>query len=585
MIIQRLCEAAARFDFPPFGYQVGPVKWIVDLDARGRLVGPGFVETSSDGDKGRDRGKPMAFPFVHRSSGVASQLLADKASYALGLPNTDADERQVRRTGQCLAHFTRLVEECVVATGLDSVQAVVRFLRAGLAQTKLPEDLTPDQMVTFRVDGDLLIDNPAVRQFWADYTATTREDRTTEEGVCLVCGRRAGLADRMPIPIKRVPGGQSSGCALVSANAAAFESLGRTAALISPICWQCGAQHAQVLNAMLADPDYSLRVQDRMAFVFWTRSPSSFSMSRLLSTPDPADVKRLLNSVYRPIGGAALEDDAFYTLALSGSAARVVIRDWFETTLENATVNLSAYFQAQAISGGGTDQDGPLGVKALATSLIPSVGKDPWKAMGPDWVAAMVNTALLGRPLPPVLLQAAVGRARAEQGLTRARAAVIKMCLLLSANREEGFDVKEELNPQIEDPAYLCGRLLAVLESIQATASNRKAKATLIDRFYGTASSAPASVFGTLLRLSQAHLRKLRLNNKGAYVRLQESLEGITAQLPPTFPSSLRLIDQGKFALGYYQQRAADHAARNEAIAAKQAKEENDESQEEETNV
>ena len=69
-------------------------------------------------------------------------------------------------------------------------------------------------------------------------------------------------------------------------------------------------------------------------------------------------------------------------------------------------------------------------------------------------------------------------------------------------------------------PAYLCGRLLAVLKRTQQVAL-KSVKATLIDRFYGTASTAPATVFPRLIKGAQAHLGKLRKERLGAYTALQ----------------------------------------------------------------
>ena len=106
-------------------------------------------------------------------------------------------------------------------------------------------------------------------------------------------------------------------------------------------------------------------------------------------------------------------------------------------------------------------------------------------------------------------------------------------------------------------PAYLCGRLLAVLEQVQYVAVSPKA--TLIDRFYGTASTAPASVFSRLLKGAQAHLGKLRKERFGTYTALQTRLEEVMANLTG-FPKVLTLEEQGWFSLGYYHQRAWDRA-------------------------
>jgi CRISPR-associated protein Csd1 len=128
-----------------------------------------------------------------------------------------------------------------------------------------------------------------------------------------------------------------------------------------------------------------------------------------------------------------------------------------------------------------------------------------------------------------------------------------------------------ELDPANTRPAYICGRLLATLDRIQRIALG-STNATIVDKFYGTASSAPASVFGTLLHGAQNHLGKMRRDRPGAYRALEEQLEQVLAPIP-AFPMTLTLEEQGLFALGFYHQRAADRAqaaankAKREALA------------------
>ena len=63
-------------------------------------------------------------------------------------------------------------------------------------------------------------------------------------------------------------------------------------------------------------------------------------------------------------------------------------------------------------------------------------------------------------------------------------------------------------------------------------------KATLIDRFYGTASTAPATVFPRLIKGAQAHLGKLRKERLGAYTALQVEAGAIMGELT-AFPAVL----------------------------------------------
>lgn len=111
-----------------------------------------------------------------------------------------------------------------------------------------------------------------------------------------------------------------------------------------------------------------------------------------------------------------------------------------------------------------------------------------------------------------------------------------------------------ELDVNLKNQGYQLGRLMAVLESIQKVAL-KGIKSTITDRFYGSASTAPASVFGRLLSGSKAHLAKIRKDKEGLYQIFEQRLEQVCGQIT-SFPSILKLNDQGMFALGYYHQKA-----------------------------
>jgi CRISPR-associated protein Csd1 len=269
----------------------------------------------------------------------------------------------------------------------------------------------------------------------------------------------------------------------------------------------------------------------------------------------------LLLSPYSGHEHHGLEGDDFYALALSGNPGRVVVRDYLETTVPEVEDNLRRWFEAQRV----TDPDGrearPLGIFALAASAYPD-RKDIAKHIQPRLLTALLQAALKGSPLSSELLSRAVGRNRVEGDVTRARAALIKLTLRGS----KGGETMEKT------VAYQCGRLLAELEAAQAAALPN-AGATLVDKYYGMASTAPASAFGLLIKQSQAHLAKLRRDKPGLAHILQERIEGITTQIGGDFPRTLALRDQGIFGLGYYNQRAATRAERRERWEAKNVSE------------
>lgn len=108
--------------------------------------------------------------------------------------------------------------------------------------------------------------------------------------------------------------------------------------------------------------------------------------------------------------------------------------------------------------------------------------------------------------------------------------------------------------------SYRCGQLLAILERVQERAAwPRRLNTTIVERAYGTASTAPASIFGKLLRGAEVgHLPRIRKERTGSYEWLRQKLEQVNEGIKKAggFPLTLRMQDQAEFALGFYCQRA-----------------------------
>lgn len=170
--------------------------------------------------------------------------------------------------------------------------------------------------------------------------------------------------------------------------------------------------------------------------------------------------------------------------------------------------------------------------------------------------------------------------------LSQSRFALIKLILVRNKSLPKLSDGKEGGFMQLadtHDAAYTCGRLLAVLEALQNRARvARKAKsersktdrpgAGVIERCYGRASTAPGLVFPLLLGLSRHHLSKLQKGTDSdqkaatAFERQKTEIlarlaaDGNVPNAPPDFPKLLDLVRQGRFALGFYHQKAFDRA-------------------------
>lgn len=559
MLLQRLKEYAdTRMELPPRLYSEMPVRYIIELDQYGQLLSTRPTDTSDPANAKTKRGQPRQVPQIQRSSGIQPLLLADKADYTLGFVSEIA---KPDRVANCHAAYLALLERCVEHTHEPAVAAVLHFLRnRPQDQLDLGADFDASALITFRVDGDFVVHLPSVQDFWAAEHAPS--EGTAAIMQCIVCGHERPVLERMQGMIKGIPGGQTSGNALISANSKAFESYGLTASLVAPTCSSCSERFTKALNALLAN-QHSRRILGGAVFVFWTRTPVAFNLLNILDDPNPETVQRLLESVHTGQQPSEFEATAFYATTLSASGARIVVRDWIDTTIGAVQHNLRQWFRWQRIVRIDGTAPRPFSLFQLAASTVLDS-----KDILPSTPTTLIQTALNGTKLPTSLLYQAVRRNRAEQRVTAARAALIKLCFASQQSlQQEEFMV--HLDHTNTTPAYLCGRLLAILEDIQDTALPG-IKAGIVDRFFGTASSAPASVFGRLLRGAQPHLGKLERDNYAAYHALQRRMEEVLTHIQ-SFPRTLTLEEQGLFSLGYYHQRAHQWAEKTAASQRKKA--------------
>jgi len=549
MILGRLVEFASRCKgIPPSMYQKKEFKWQIELDSNGRFLA---ITPLSDSENPK-RGLLLYAPMRKRTSGIEPLLLADNAGYVLGLGDSSSPSESEK-----FKVFLDLVRRCYQKTGEPSVGSVLNFLETycysphTILNSVKSAGIEPGDNVIFCVDRFIRpTDLESVKAFWAE--ECNEED--CPEMQCLVCGKNGRVDKVSPIPIKGIPDGQPSGVALVSANKDSFESYGAKQSLIAPTCRSCGEAYANALNHMLKLDSHRIKV-GKIVFVFWTTKETGFNPSSILSNPTPKAVNELIASVWTA-KEVKVDPERFYALALSASNSRAVVRDWLDTTVPTVKSNLARWFSLQKIVDTNGNEGNPLPLYDLASSLYRNAKNEMSKNVPKE----LVRCTLYGARLPEWLLVQAVNRNRAEQTVTRNRAALIKSILLSNTNGyKEGY--MESLELECKSPGYLCGRLFAELEKAQKWAVNPKS--TLVGGYYGAASSAPATVFGYLMRNFQsAHMQKLRKEKPAAYNAIDIRVQEILSELGD-WPKTLTLKEQAMFALGYYHQKAWKKASAN----------------------
>mgnify|MGYP000614888203 FL=1 len=565
---------------PAFGLEQKEIPFILEINAEGELLQLRDTRELHGKKKvARIYRVPMG---IKKTSGVAANLLWDTLEYVLGVDTKGKPERVAEQHAAFRARMAALPEAARQDAG---IQAVNRFLdRMDLAQLERQpawaDALESNAVMSFRLQGDmdLVCQRPAVVHAALDTTT----DDDAPQAMCLVTGEQAPV-ERLHASIKGVWGAQTSGANIVSFNARAFESYGKTERQgeNAPVSRAAAFAYTTALNHLLRkDSPQRMQVGDAST-VFWAERQAPYETifgDIFQDNPDASTdkVEALLNAVHSGHWGPMDKDLRYHVLGLAPNAARISIRLYHCVTLQELGQRIAQHFDDLALVRGPNDARYP-SLKRLLQTVCLATSSQPFgdiDRLPPNLGGAVIDAIFAGEnaPFPAMWLNAAIARCRAEQAkktqqgaqaqnVPHARAAVIKACLnrqIRNANQLLPAHLAEkEFLPMLDrtntHPGYLLGRLFAVLERLQeeAAGGGGKLNSTIRDKYYGAMSSSPSTVFPTLDKLKVAHLKKLPWVKREWFEKLVGEILAALHDIPRQLP----LPDQGRFALGYYHQR------------------------------
>ena len=558
---------AAKGETPAYGFSNERISYAIVLSPDGEKAVDVVPLLDTSGKKPRPRLYQVPQP-VKRTSGIASNFLWDKTAYALGI-KADSRTKQVVPAAREHAAFKELHADMLNGSDDEGLQALLRFLNGWQpeAYDSLPhsEEMLGTNVV-FRLDGELrlLHERPAAETIWANYL----DAQPGAEGVCLVTGNNARIK-RLHPAVKGVMGAKSSGASLISFNLDAFESFGKSQGANAPVSERAVSAYTTALNMLLAHGSRRrIQIGDATT-VFWAEAPEAEAVvAAFLQSPPEDDTEsvRVRDVIEKMAHGVPLEQAApaidpgtrYYVLGLGPNAARLSVRFWHQGTLGELSGRFREHWQDLRLD------PSPWKTQPAARQILyeTAVQRKPEK-IPPALGGALMRAIITGGRYPRPLFASVVARMRADGDITGRRAAICKACL--ARDYRLGFeeeDVPVSLNPDETNPAYRLGRLFAVYEGVQRAALGRDVNATIKDRYFGAASTTPASIFPLLERNSAHHLSSLRRSGKGGLAHwFEHEIDAILSGVDTAFPRSLRLEDQGRFALGYHHQRPTKHAA------------------------
>ncbi|MCB7317461.1 type I-C CRISPR-associated protein Cas8c/Csd1 [Lacrimispora sp. 210928-DFI.3.58] len=515
---------------------------------------------------------------VTRTVGISPNFLCDHSGYLLGIDGKGKPERTLQCFQASKERHLQILESCTS----EPAKAVKAFFESWEPQKAaehealkedLPDILTGGNLV-FIYDGQYVQEDSKVIDAWNGYREQASDGY---QAVCLVTGKRDEIA-RIHTPIKGVPGAQSSGAALVSFNAPAFESYGKEQSYNAPVGVHAVYAYTTALNYLIGsgrgsgENRYRATLGDTV-IVYWSKSGDPGYQQLFMNVMDPdaeVDTQDLLNSVFKnlenekaididEIEGQLSLTEPFYILGIAPNAARLSVRFFYQDSFGNLLQHIGEHYKRMQIIRPSWDNLEYMGIWRMMQETVNKKSKN--KTPNPSVSAATYRAILSGGCYPAGLYSAVLGRIRSEQDdrdsrtqkITPGRAAIIKAYLV--NNYKE--DISVGLNEENNDIAYVLGREFAVLEAIQE-AANPGINATIKDRYFNSACATPAMIFPILFRLKNSHIRKI--SNKGQAVNyekllgeLQEKITILDTQ-SVACPKRLTLDQQGMFIMGYYHQ-------------------------------
>lgn len=516
---------------------------------------------------------------VKRASGIAANFLCDNSTYLLG-----ADEKgKPERTADCFKACAKLHHTILDGVDSPAARALLAYFDSWDPAQASTHPLLAEQWKEITGNANLIFgyeaadhshsfvnDDPAIQNAWQAHYNDRSAD--SDMGQCLITGKYAPIERTHP-NISGVPGAQSSGAALVSFNAPAFCSYGHEQGDNAPVSKYAAFAYTTALNRLLADRSHCKHVGDT-TILCWAENAEPVyqdAMSMFLFGADEAagiqesDVQAALKRLSAGQTVPFLEkelspDQHFYLLGLAPNAARLSVRFFLRDTFGSFAQNLQKHAEEMEIDCSEKEKFRTLPIWAVVNETTRTVPGQPAKP-SPQLAGDLLRAVLTGGRYPATLLNGVTLRIRAEQNVTRGRAAVIKAYYLRNYPTELNKEVYTVSLNETTNVPYLLGRLFSVLEAVQK-AANPGINTTIKDRYFNAACATPGMSFPTLLRLSQKHLRKL---NDGLATHYDKQITELMAQLPESgFPARLSLPDQGKFTIGYYHQTQKRYVKKNE---------------------
>lgn len=566
MILKALYDYYKRLEvkLPSFGTELKEIHYIVVIDKNGNFLR--FESKRIDKKRAAQFCVPKGFK---RTSAPKSNILWDNAKYVFGFETEDK---------ACHSLFVKIVQEIAASHKDDvSIQALKRFYDKGANKdiARMQADSLWDEIksnmknsnFSFQLEGDDEIIAEKKHLFEEYLQAVDTSDEVT--GVCLITGKRGPIVRlTTATPILN---SQAVASIVSIQKSSGYDSYGKSQAYNSPISKEAEFAYSTALKILSGKESKNNYTIGQRLFLFWGAGSSNvvseaehmfydFLNMDFVKEDDPNENIAKVAKFFKSIWSGEIKtdlDDRFFILGLASNIGRIAVIYFKETSLIDFAQKIFAHFTDMEIV-----DTRPMGKQRPYCGLysILSAITVSGKAAdaNPNLPEAVMSAIINGTPYPYQLLTGAIQRICAQNDPNKSgkcevsvtRAAIIK-AFINRHNIKQSHKLNTMLDTTNDNCGYLCGRLTAVLEKIQLDA---KSGDSINTRYMTAASATPSAVFPSMLNLSMHHIEKL---SDGSKVYFEKVKQEIIEKLPADgFPAHLDLMDQGRFFVGYYHQKA-----------------------------
>lgn len=575
----------------PPGYSNKTIKAYVSLSKKGEFLG---IILGDDTpvlcpDIGSlANGKEKCNPIVEKRSVIFKDLLDQE------------DKTKVKRNFyyQVLKDGSDRISEFEVCVKMAEDEKTLLLVAEALNENKIKGS----DRISFIVDGKKIVQAKCLKEWWDTYRKKFFDIEKKERSLCLITGEETVPMETVP-PVNglAVVGGHARGDALICFDKSAFCSYDQKKSVNAPVSENAFfavkaaldhlLEHAPVLANMKFVHWYEQNIEDnsdpilRANFLGITMA-ENVDVEEDISEDDRTreariaeiQASKLVKSVTTGEKIPSLSNQ--YTICLlSGVNGRVMIRQYERGSYEELQKNVALWneqLELKDLNGIQNEKSKKLNARLLCLLKKQNSDSKIWERVGkelPEITQAIIGAIINGTPLPDVVAVRSLAYIRSqmlekEENSTSIQIPDATACQWLKVwlMRRKGAEIMSEYDSTHKSAAYHCGAAMAVHAAIQNVAM-KNVNATIVQRYYSSASQMPALVLGQISRLSAYHLEKIE--NEWLRKQYEDTLNDVYCAIGKAIPATLTLEEQAYFALGYRQMCTKLQKDKNERIAKK----------------